>query len=174
MAFLNMFRRTNTVNRRQMKVGGYGKRVATQRLTINKLDANRSNLNRVAKEIADTRDRIAEFQRTYAQLRKNYEKRYVQYKKNARRVLGNNRTVMAKLGSGAQKILATRQKNMNKKNTALHNNTLSILPMNKAGAPARMNISGGSNNIVERAKRGLPPAVPPIRTNSAMNNKNPK
>ena len=169
MAFFNMFRRTNMVNRRQTKVGGYGTRVASQRTTLNKLDMNRANLNRIAKEIADTRDSIAESQRQFAKLRKNYANKYVQYKKNARRVLGNNRTVMAKLGSGARSILATRQKNMNKKNTVLHNNTRSILPMNKAGAPPRMNISGGPNNIVQLAKRG----VPPPRTNSAMNNKNP-
>jgi hypothetical protein len=139
-----MFRRTNKVNRRQQKVSGLGKRVETQRVTINKLDANRSNLNRVAKEIAVTRERIAEFQRTYAQLRTNYEKRYVQYKKNARRVLGNNRTVMARLGSSAQKILATRQKNMNKKNTALHNNTQKAIGPNAAGVAPRVSVNMGS------------------------------
>jgi hypothetical protein len=171
MAFFNMFRRTNMVNRRQTKVGGYGTRVASQRTTLNKLDMNRANLNRIAKEIGATRDSIAESQRQFAKLRKNYANKYVQYKKNARRVLGNNRTVMAKLGSGARSILATRQKNMNKKNNLLHSNSSKAIGSTAAGVAPRVpiNTSDGETNAVRQALRG----VPPPRTNSAMNNKNP-
>lgn len=141
MAFLNtLFRRTNMVNRRQKKVGTYGTRVVTQRTALNKLEANRANLNRVAKEIADARDRIAEFQRTYANLRKTYANKYVQYKKNTRRVLGNNRTVMAKLGSSAQKVLATRHNNMNKKITQTHHNSQKVLGKSGAGNAPRVNM----------------------------------
>jgi len=186
MAFLNtLFRRTNMVNRRQKKVGTYGTRVAAQRTTLNKLDANRANLNRVAKEIADTRESIAQYQRQFAQLRETYAKKYTQYKKNTRRVLGNNWTVMAKLGSGAQKILAMRHKNMNKKNTELHNNSQKVIGKSGTGAaprvpmnmgtnsnamtkklalrmaggakPPPMNVSGGNNTVVVRALRGDPP-----------------
>lgn len=173
----NFFRRANTVNTRQKKVGKYGTRVASQRTELNKLNANRKQLNAVAENIVATRKGIAEMHRKYTNLRKNYETKYIQYKKNARRVLGNNRSVMAKLGLTGRRILAERHKNAQKGITQTHENATKVLrtaaggrpnvPMGEA-APSRMGgaprLPNNLSKVVSNAGRGRPPpgfAPPP-------------
>ena len=155
MAFLNMFRRTNMVIRRQQKAGAYAARAEKQQAALIQLQANHSQLTKIAQDIEDTRKHIRQSHHQYADLRKTFANKYTQYKKNARRVLGNNRSLIGKLSGTAQKIFATHKKNMknmNNQNKALHTSTLKFLSHKQAGEPARVNIPPAK--MVYNAARG--------------------
>ena len=149
----SFLRPANKFEKRTRKVGAYGERLTTQRSAINKLDANRAHLQSVAEGMSKTKKDIQSLQQTQERLKAEYIAKYRQYKKNARRVLGNNKSLLSR-------ALASRHKNMNKKNTVLHNVSNKAVGANNTGARPKVNL----NKMVANAARGIPP-----KTKSAWN-----